>query len=44
VFQAYVQGVNLTNQYVNDYSVRQERLLLLQNTGSRYLFGVRAKF
>jgi TonB-dependent receptor len=44
VFQVYVQGVNLTNQYVNDYSVLQERLLLLQNTGSRYLFGVRAKF
>ncbi len=43
-FQVYVQGVNITNKYVRDYSVREERLLLLQNTGSRYLFGVRARF
>jgi TonB-dependent receptor len=43
-FQVYVQGVNITNQYVHDYSVLEERLLLLQNTGSRYLFGVRARF
>ncbi len=44
VFQIYAQGVNLTNQYVNDYSVTEDRLLMLQNTGSRYLFGVRARF
>ncbi len=43
-FQVYVQGVNITNQYVRDYSVREERLLLLQNTGARYLFGARARF
>lgn len=42
--QIYVQGVNITNQYVRDYSVREERLLLLQNTGSRYLFGARMRF
>lgn len=42
--QVYVQGVNITNAYVNDYSVLQERLLLLQNTGARYLFGVRARY
>ncbi|MBB3694554.1 TonB-dependent receptor [Sphingomonas sp. BK580] len=44
VFQVYAQGVNLTNQYVHDYSVIEDRLLMLQNTGSRYLFGVRARF
>ncbi|MDJ0278552.1 TonB-dependent receptor [Sphingomonas sp. 2R-10] len=43
-FQVYVQGVNITNQYVRDYSLREERLLLLQNTGARYLFGARARF
>ncbi|MBB4086971.1 TonB-dependent receptor [Sphingomonas carotinifaciens] len=42
--QVYVQGVNLTSAYVNDYSVLEDRFLLLQNTGSRYLFGVRARF
>jgi len=42
--QIYAQGVNLTDAYVRDYSVLDERLLLLQNTGSRYLFGVRARF
>lgn len=42
--QVYVQGVNVTNQYVHDYSMLEERLLLLQNTGARYLFGVRARF
>jgi len=43
-FQIYVQGVNLTSAYVHDYSDLEERFLLLQNTGSRYLFGVRARF
>lgn len=39
-----LRGVNLTNQDVNDDSVFEERPLMLQNTGSRYLFGVRARF
>ncbi len=43
-FQIYVQGVNLTSAYVHDYSVLEERFLLLQNTGARYLFGVRGRF
>ena len=43
-FQVYAQGVNLTSAYVHDYSVLEERFLLLQNTGARYLFGVRARF
>ncbi|MDP1026826.1 TonB-dependent receptor [Sphingomonas sp. KR1UV-12] len=43
-FQLYVQGVNLTDAYVNDYSVLEERFLLLQNTGTRYLFGIRGRF
>jgi len=42
--QVYAQGVNLTNSYVRDYSVLKERFLLLQSTGPRYLFGVRASF
>ncbi|MEH3105098.1 MAG: TonB-dependent receptor [Sphingomonas phyllosphaerae] len=42
--QVYAQGVNLTSAYVHDYSVLEERFLLLQNTGARYLFGVRARF
>ncbi|TCP35080.1 TonB-dependent receptor [Sphingomonas sp. BK235] len=42
--QVYAQGVNLTNAYVHDYSVLEDRFLLLQNTGARYLFGVRARF
>jgi iron complex outermembrane recepter protein len=43
-FQVYVQGVNVTNQYVDEWSAIKERFLLLQDTGSRYNFGVRAKF
>ncbi len=42
--QVYAQGVNLTNAYVRDFSVLEERFLMLQNTGARYLFGVRARF
>ncbi|MEH3038400.1 MAG: TonB-dependent receptor [Sphingomonas adhaesiva] len=42
--QVYVQGVNLTSAYVRDYSDLEERFLLLQNTGSRYLFGIRGRF
>ncbi|PVM84504.1 hypothetical protein DDF62_22520 [Caulobacter radicis] len=42
--QVYVQGVNLTNEYIYDYSVLQERVKNIQDTGSRYTFGVRASF
>ena len=43
-FQVYVQGVNVTNQRVNEWSAIEDRFLLLQETGARYNFGVRAKF
>ncbi|WP_083500525.1 TonB-dependent receptor [Sphingomonas endophytica] len=43
-FQVYLQGVNVTNQYVNEWSAIEERFLLRQDTGARYNFGVRAKF
>lgn len=43
-FQVYVQGVNVTNQYVDEWSAIEERFLLLQGTGARYNFGIRAKF
>ena len=42
--QVYVQGVNLTSAYIRDYSAMEDRFLLLQNTGSRYLFGIRGRF
>jgi TonB-dependent receptor len=40
----YVQGVNVTNERIEEWSAIQERFLLLQETGSRYNFGVRARF
>jgi outer membrane receptor protein involved in Fe transport len=43
-FQVYVQGVNVTNEYVDEWSAVKSRFLLLQDTGARYNFGVRAKF
>lgn len=43
-FQVYVQGVNVTNQYIDEWSAIKERYLLQQETGARYNFGVRAKF
>ena len=43
-FQVYVQGVNVTNQYIDEWSAIEERFLLLQDTGARYNFGIRAKF
>ncbi|MBD8546731.1 TonB-dependent receptor [Sphingomonas sp. CFBP 8760] len=43
-FQVYVQGVNLTQKYTFDYSVREERVKNIQNTGSRFNVGVRASF
>ncbi|KQN93011.1 hypothetical protein ASE95_10515 [Sphingomonas sp. Leaf231] len=42
-FQIYVQGVNVTNQRVHDWSAIEDRFLLLQDTGARYNFGIRAK-
>ena len=42
--QVFVQGVNILDAYIHDYSVLEERFKRLQNTGSRYSFGVRAKF
>ncbi|WP_165799657.1 TonB-dependent receptor [Sphingomonas oleivorans] len=43
-FQVYLQGVNVTNEYVDEWSAIKDRFLLLQDTGARYNFGVRAKF
>lgn len=43
-FQIYVQGVNLTENYIWDYSVYEERVKNIQNTGRRFNFGVRANF
>ncbi|MDQ1231384.1 MULTISPECIES: hypothetical protein [unclassified Sphingomonas] len=43
-FQVYVQGVNLTNFYIFDYSVLEERVKNIQNFGTRFNFGVRASF
>lgn len=43
-FQVYVQGVNVLNQKVHEWSAIEERFLLLQETGSRYNFGARFKF
>lgn len=43
-FQVYVQGVNVTNERVNEWSAVEDRFLLLQETGPRYNFGVRVKF
>ena len=42
--QVYMQGVNLTNAYVFDYSVLEERVKTIQNTGRRVNFGVRVSF
>jgi iron complex outermembrane recepter protein len=43
-FQVYVQGVNVTNEHIKEWSAIQERFLLFQDTGSRYNFGARFKF
>ena len=43
-FQVYVQGVNVTNQRIHEWSAIEERFLLLQETGARYNFGARVKF
>ncbi len=43
-FQVYVQGVNVTNEQVKEWSVFEDRFLALQETGARYNFGVRVKF
>jgi TonB-dependent receptor len=42
--QVYVQGVNVTNQRIHEWSAIEERFLLLQETGARYNFGARVKF
>ncbi|MBW6533275.1 TonB-dependent receptor [Sphingomonas sp. RRHST34] len=42
--QVYVQGVNVTNRRVHEWSAIEERFLLLQETGARYNFGARVKF
>ncbi|WP_277981280.1 TonB-dependent receptor [Sphingomonas phyllosphaerae] len=42
--QIYVQGVNVTNQRIHEWSAIEERFLLLQETGARYNFGARLKF
>jgi iron complex outermembrane recepter protein len=43
-FQVYVEGNNVFAAKTRDFSVLPERFLLLQNIGSRYNFGVRARF
>jgi iron complex outermembrane recepter protein len=43
-FQVYVQGVNVLNEHVKEWSAIEERFLLFQDTGSRYNFGARFKF
>jgi iron complex outermembrane recepter protein len=43
-FQVYGEGVNIFGADTKDFSVLKERFLLRENTGSRYNFGVRAKF
>ncbi|WP_082439118.1 MULTISPECIES: TonB-dependent receptor [unclassified Sphingomonas] len=42
--QVYVQGVNVTNQRIHEWSAIEDRFLLLQETGARYNFGARVKF
>lgn len=42
--QVYLQGVNVLNEQVDEWSVLKERFLLLQDTGARYNFGVRVRF
>ncbi|WP_327196799.1 hypothetical protein [Sphingomonas sp. Leaf62] len=42
--QVYMQGVNVTNQRIHEWSGIEERFLLLQETGARYNFGARVKF
>jgi len=42
--QIYAQVVNLTGSYTYDYSVLQERVKLVQDTGRRVLFGARMSF
>lgn len=41
--QVYLDGVNITNSYLYQYSNHYNRFLLNQSTGRRILFGVRAK-
>ena len=43
-FQVFVQGVNLTDSYTRNYSIIEERVKLIQDTGRRVVFGVRASF
>ncbi len=43
-FQLYAEGNNVFGAMTKDYSVLPERFLLLQDIGSRFNFGVRAKF
>jgi iron complex outermembrane recepter protein len=43
-FQLYAEGNNVFAAQTRDYSVLPERFLLLQDIGSRFNFGVRAKF
>ena len=42
-FQVYLQGVNVTNEFIDEWSAIKERYLLQQETGARYNVGVRLK-
>jgi TonB-dependent receptor len=43
-FQVYLEGVNMTNSYIHQYSIYANRFLKDESTGRRISFGVRAKF
>ncbi|MEO1708449.1 MAG: TonB-dependent receptor, partial [Pseudomonadota bacterium] len=43
-FQFFVEGINVLGADTRDFSRFRNRLLTYSNTGSRYLFGVRASF
>lgn len=43
-FNVSLQAVNLTNEKVHEYLDVKERLGRIQYTGTRYTFGIRAKF
>ncbi|MBY9064215.1 TonB-dependent receptor [Sphingomonas yunnanensis] len=42
-FQVYLQGVNVTNEFIDEWSAIKERYLLQQETGARYNVGLRVK-
>jgi len=43
-FSVFIQAINITNAQTLSYSIYQNRVIQLANTGSRYSAGVRVKF